>query len=372
MTSKKIYSIITTILFSAIVGGIFLLHILTPDKVISASERRNLAEFPEMNQRTLSNGTFLSNFEKYSLDQFPLRDSFRSVKAVCEYNFFSKRDNNGIYFADGFLAKTEYPMNERSVISAAQKFNRLTADILTDSEVYFAMVPDKNYFLAEKNGYLHIDYDKFKETLYGALDDKINIIEIFDTLSIEDYYRTDTHWKQENLSETVLRIGEKMGFADRLSGNYKENYIDNFYGVYSGQSALPVKPERITYLTNDITDSAKVYNIETGDTTVYNLNKLTDGKSLDNYDIFLDGPAALLTIENPNAADDSELILFRDSFGSSIAPLFIEAYSKIYVVDLRYIASGYLHNFIEFNGQDVLILLSTSIINTSEMIKADS
>lgn len=369
MTAKKISNIVTTVLFAGIAGGFFLWHIAAPDKTVTVSERRTLAAFPEFSLSTLESGTFVNNFEKYALDQFPLRDSFRSVKAICEYNVFLKRDNNDIYFTDGYLAKLEYPMKESSVISAAAKFNKLTDKLLGASDVYFAMVPDKNYFLAEKNGYLSMDYDLFKETFYGELSDTIKTIDLFDTLTIEDYYRTDTHWNQENLGDTVNRIAGEMGFADRLSGEYMVNYIEDFYGVYSGQSALPVKPDRIAYLTNDVIESAKVTNLETGKTSVYNLNKLTDGTSMDNYDIFLDGPAALLTIENPGAATDEELILFRDSFGSSIAPLFLEAYRKIYVVDLRYLAADYLTNFIDFSGQDVLFLYSTTILNTSEMIK---
>lgn len=369
MTAKKISNIITTVLFSGMVGGLFLWHMLAPDETVSPSERRKLAEFPDFTISAFESGVFVTNFEKYSLDQFPLRDNFRSIKAITEYNIFQKRDNNDIYLTDGFLAKLEYPMKENSVKSAAAKFNKLTDQYLGSSDVYFAMVPDKNYFLAEKNGYLSIDYNLLKETFYGELSDEIKTIKIFDTLEIGDYYRTDTHWSQENLGDTVNRIASEMGFADRLSGDYTVNYIENFYGVYSGQSALPVKPDRIAYLTNDMIDAAKVTNLETGETSVYNLSKLTDGTSMDNYDIFLDGPAALLTIENPNASTDEELILFRDSFGSSIAPLFIEAYSRIYVVDLRYLASDYLTDFIDFHGQDVLFLYSTTILNTSEMIK---
>lgn len=56
-------------------------------------------------------------------------------------------------------------------------------------------------------------------------------------------------------------------------------------------------------------------------------------------------------------------MLFRDSFGSSIAPLFLENYSKITLVDLRYISKDVLENFIEFDKQDVLFLYSTLVLN---------
>ena len=369
MNVKKVTSIVSTALFSAMVGGFFLGHVLLPDGDMTTSERRRLARFPELSAGTLSSGAFMSNFEKYSLDQFPLRDTFRSLKAFTAYNLFAQKDNNDIYEADGYLAKIEYPMKENQITGAADKFNRLQAEYLTDSNVYFAMVPDKNYFLAEENGMLRLDYDRLQEIFFDRLDPAFQVIDIMDTLTIEKYYRTDTHWDQAKLTDTVNRIAGEMGFADRLTGGYIENTIENFYGVYCGQSALSVKPDTLTYLTSDVLEGCTVTNLETGATSVYNLNKLTDGTSMDNYDIFLDGPAALITVENPAAKTDRELLLFRDSFGSSIAPLFVEAYAKVTLIDLRYLSSEYLSEFVEFTDRDILFLYSTTILNTSEMLK---
>ena len=371
MQMKKISSVLTTVLFSVVVGGFFLSHLLLPDGEMTTSERRRLAQFPALSASTLESGVFMTNFEKYSLDQFPLRDSFRSLKAFCAYHIFGQKDNNDIYLADGYLAKIEYPMKENQITGAADKFNKVFDTYLTDANVYFAMVPDKNYFLAEPHGYLRLDYDRLQELFYGRLSPAFQVIDIFDTLEIGDYYRTDTHWNQAKLGETVDRIAQAMGFADRIVGEYTENTVENFYGVYSGQSALAVKPDTLIYLTSTVLDGCTVTNLETGTTTVYNLDKLTDGSSMDNYDIFLDGPAALITIENPAAKTDRELILFRDSFGSSIAPLFAEAYAKVTLVDLRYLASDYLGEFITFGDADVLFLYSTTILNTSEMLKVN-
>jgi len=369
MNTKRISSIVGTVLFSAILGGFFLGHVLLPDQETTAAERRRLAQFPKLSVSTLESGVFMSNFEKYSLDQFPLRDSFRSIKALCSKYVFRQLDNNDIYLADGYLAKIEYPLQEGQITSAAHKMNVLLDKFLSDSSVYFAMVPDKNVYLAKEHGYLHLDYDKLKTLFYENLSDEIQVIELFDTLSIDKYYRTDTHWDQSCLGDTVNRIAGAMGFADRLNTAYKAETVENFYGVYSGQSALPVQPDTLTYLTNEILENAVVTNLETGATTVYNLNKLTDGTSMDNYDVFLDGPAALITIENPAATTDKELVIFRDSYGSSIAPLFVEAYAKVTLVDLRYLSSQFLGQFVDFAGRDVLFLFSTTIINTSEMLK---
>ena len=85
--------------------------------------------------------------------------------------------------------------------------------------------------------------------------------------------------------------------------------------------------------------------------------------------MFLSGSEPLITIENEHATTDKELIMFRDSFGSSIAPLFIEAYKKITLVDIRYIQSDFLENFIKFDNQDVLFIYSTTLLNNSKAFK---
>ena len=85
--------------------------------------------------------------------------------------------------------------------------------------------------------------------------------------------------------------------------------------------------------------------------------------------MFLSGSRSLLTIENPNSRTDRELILFRDSFGSAMAPLLLADYAKITLVDLRYIPIDRLDRFLDFHGQDVLLLYSIPVLNNSQTIK---
>ena len=76
-----------------------------------------------------------------------------------------------------------------------------------------------------------------------------------------------------------------------------------------------------------------------------------------------------MKITNPNSNTDKELILFRDSFGSSIAPLLVENYKSITLVDMRYMNMNLLKEKVEFKNKDILILYSTLIINDSSTLK---
>ena len=340
-----------------------------PETAISESERRELAKMPEINVNTILNGKFMSEFEDYTLDQFPLRDTFRQVKSLFHFYVMRQGDNNDIYIADGFAAKQEYPMSQTSVDYALGKFRKFYEKYLegTGSRVFMTVVPDKGYYMAEESGHLAMDYeamfDAFREGMPYA-----TYIDLTDTLETEDYYRTDTHWRQEKLIETAERICQVMGVTAPKASDFTEIALERpFYGVYYGQAALPMEPEIIYYLQSDLLKACKVFNYESnGYGEVYDMTKLS---SRDLYDVFLSGARSLLTIENPNAATDKELIVVRDSFGSSIVPLLVRDYAKVTLVDIRYIQMDMLERFIEIGGQDVLFLYSTLVLNNSSTIK---
>ena len=102
--------------------------------------------------------------------------------------------------------------------------------------------------------------------------------------------------------------------------------------------------------------------------TIGNIYDMKKANGKDPYEMYLSGPVSLITIENQDTTSDKELIIFRDSFASSITPLLIEAYSKITLVDIRYLRSDFLDKFIDFNHQDILFLYSSLVLNNSETL----
>ena len=341
---------------------------LHPAEEISDSERRKLAQMPQLTVQTLLDGSFMEDFEAYTLDQFPLRDGFRKLKARVHYALLGQKDNNGIYIAQGQAAKLEYPLSESSVNNAVKKLGAIYEKYLTDSEtVIFSVVPDKGYYLAEANGYPAMDYEALFEQVQAGIP-WAEYVDITDLLDAGDYYATDTHWRQEEILDVAQRLCEALG-ATALDGeNCAEEEVERpFYGVYSGQAAISMDSDRMYLLRNPVLDGCEVYNHENGKRTrIYDLEKLT---SRDLYDVYLSGAAALLTIENPAGDPSRELIVFRDSFGSSLVPLLVADYGTVTVVDTRYIAPDLLGRFVDFHGQDVLFLYSTLLLNSSNSLK---
>ena len=158
-----------------------------------------------------------------------------------------------------------------------------------------------------------------------------------------------------------------MGLS-KLESYYTSKEYYPFYGALYSKTVTSIKPDKITYLDSDIIRNTKVYNYEKkGYEKVYKESNLNN---IDSYDIYLSGATALLILENNSNTSGKELIMFRDSFGSSLAPLLIEKYSKITMVDLRYIGSKYLESVLNLSGnEDVLFIYSNVIINNSFALK---
>ena len=375
----KIKNILTITLFSLILLSIFFASFIISDKDISTSERRKLAQFSSVTEESIFDSEFSEKLETYLLDQFPLRDGLRRINASTRYNVLGQKDVNGIWIQNGGIFKDEGALDEKQVLYGIGIINRLT-DSLSDMNVYYSLIPDKNYFLENSKDHIRFDYDGF----FKLVDENIgsaNYIDVFDTLELDDYYKTDTHWSQDKLFKAVKKLAYGMGIVDKIvpQSDYTVNELEGFCGVYLGQSALNVPTDTLKYLTNSYTENAKVYGIDpevlkndfgvedTLSDKVYALDRFF---GIDGYDVFLSGAQPVVTMECENAKTDRELVIFRDSYGSSIAPLFLGAYKKVTLVDLRYIPSMLVSEYVDLKeGQDVLFLYSTMMINKAMTMK---
>lgn len=364
MKIKNFIVIAVTSVFMLLVSGFLLFG---SAEEFSLSERRELAQMPEFSFSSFKSGKFMKDFDKFTADQLPLRDSFRTLKAYAAKYLFGQGDNNGIYIYNGYAAKMEAPENAESAENAAKKIKELYDRYLSssDGKIIFSVIPDKNCYLAEKSGHLTVDPQFFADKI-SAANPEIDYVDISDLLDETDFYFTDTHWRQEKIYDVAKRLAENLGIT--LTAGYEEKTLDvPFYGVYSGQSALPLDAEEIKYLTNEALESCRVFDWQNNkETSVYDMEK-ANGK--DPYEMFLSGPLSLVTLENPNASTDKELVIFRDSFGSSIAPFFAEGYSKITLVDTRYIQPQILDKWVDFSSCDVLFIYSTLVLNNSNTLK---
>lgn len=360
----KTKNIVLISVFLLIIGTFFLTTMFLPAKDVSYSERRKLKQPKVVTLENIFDGSYFSSLDGIMADQFAFREQFRKLKAGFHFYAMNRADNNDIYIENGNAIKIETTLRENSIKKAAEKFLLLKEQYFPKSNIYISIIPDKSYYSSNEN-LPRLDYEKLVGILKAQTDEHLYYIDIAPALSLSSYYNTDLHWRQEKLEEVVKSLELNMEFEAPFK--YEVSELKDFLGVYSGQSALPLPAEPLYYLENETTKGALVKNHETGkDIPVYS-PELFEG--IDPYDVYLSGATPLLTIKNPNVKEERELILIRDSFGSSLAPLLIEAYSTIHIVDFRYIDSSLLKDYIEITDQEVLIMLSASVLNNSDMLK---
>ena len=131
--NKRIKNIVTVVLLAAFLFGFGAWAALKPADSLSLSERRRLKQLPAVRMDAVLSGKFMSDFEGYALDQFPLRDEWRTLKALNQLYVYRQKDNNGVYIKDGYAAKLEYPMNESSIDHAAERFRYLYENFMADA-----------------------------------------------------------------------------------------------------------------------------------------------------------------------------------------------------------------------------------------------
>ncbi len=361
MQKKKAAAIAATIL--AFLFGFALWGLLLPDGEVSRAERRKLAQAPAFSAGAFFSGEYAGDLERYLLDQFPGRDGWRALLACYRFDLLRQGDSNGVYLEDGSLSRLEYPLKEGQVRYAAKKINSVIETYLQDSEVRFAVVPDKNYYLAGERPKL--DYER----LFAMTRELVNapFLDLTACLTAEDYYRTDSHWRQERIFPVARAVADSLGVSLASEADFTSHELSPFYGVYCGQSALDVEPDALVYRTSAATEAAVMTGPElSGPSPVYTLERF---EGMDGYDVFCAGAQSVLTIESPLAKTDRELLIFRDSFGSSLAPYFLESYRTVTLIDLRYISSGILADYVDFHGQDALFLYSPGLLNAGMLLK---
>ena len=356
---KRKASIATAAVFLAVLFGFSLLHLALPDREISRSERRRLAQLPP-----LSSG-FSDKLEDYMLDQFPLREQLRTVNSLVRLYGLGQADIHSIYLQGGGAFRMDGPLQEKQVRHAAAVFSAVQETYFPSLPSHYVIVPDKN--AKAETSRPRLDTETMRGIVREALPGMTEI-DIWDLLSADDYYKTDPHWRQERLLPVAAAICEALGAEAPAADSFTETGLSPFYGAYYGQAALPMAPDTLTYLESADTKAAEVTGPELDGAQPVYRPELLDGT--DGYDVFLSGAQAVLTVTSPNVHNGRHLVLFRDSFGSSLAPLLLGSFERITLVDLRYISAARLTDYADLSdASDVLYLCSTAVWNNGGTLR---
>ena len=367
MERMKQYAVIGV--FFLLICGFSVTHFLLPDKDFSPEERKTLTQAPTLTWDAIRTGDYFADAEAYLLDQFPLRPQFLNTKRILDKNIFLMDSSSGYASVGDHLTQLTPTLHEDQAEHAVKLFNKIINSHPELNQVYYSIIPDKNYFLSQLNNQPSLDYDKLFQITEGIQGEKIDITHL---LSLDDFYYTDSHWRQERIIPVAEALCHAMGVSPADSGSYHATTLDGFKGIYYTLTESPPEPEQLIYLRNDAIDHAEVKRLNNS-LKIEKMEMYTpeniDKEFADPYDVYLDGPESMITIENPNATSSKHLIMIRDSFGSALAPLLVDSYTKITILDLRYLKSAYFSTAgVDFTDADVLFLCSTTMMNNAKAL----
>ncbi|PKM73894.1 MAG: hypothetical protein CVU91_02275 [Firmicutes bacterium HGW-Firmicutes-16] len=356
------------IIFTAFIALFFVLFLLLPDKVFSERENRELTQAPAFSLESLFAKKFTTKFESYTTDQFPLRDSWTTLKARSEIAI-GKEENKGVYLCKGDTLIEAYEAPDQKQldtnIDAVKSFAE-SASV----PVYFALIPSNSEIHSDiipKNAPNDSETDVINYCYENSGAKNIDIKASLLAHSYEYiFYRTDHHWTSLGAYYGYETLMNEMGYIPTPLSNFSPQTVsDEYYGtVYSKSGISWVKPDTMEIIApqDASTEVMNYLAAEPVEGTMYDYAFL---EKKDKYSMFMGGNTPLLKITTKNT-DAPKLLILRDSYMDSLLPFLQANFSEIDVMDLRYYKTQLMESsvadYVKENGIDE-VLVCYSVYN---------
>lgn len=364
METTRKYAKSTVIVFLALVFGFTAVTFVSPKKAFSDNENRLLAQMPEFSVSGLFSGTFMSDYESYITDQFFLRDNWIQLKTLTEIAM-KKQDINGVYISkDGFMIErhedSEVDLEQlKKNLDRLVEFTEKYAGLLGGEHVKIMMVPTASEILTDKLPPFAAGFDQngMIDSLYERLPAG-TVLDVRETLKKHSkeyiYYKTDHHWTTLGAFYAYQEFCKAMGFAVPELKDVEQTVVsEEFQGTVFSKLNLSISKDSMSVFTlpNTPTKVKMTADMENFD-SMY-VEKYLSMK--DKYSYFLDGNHGLTEISS-NSEGEGTLLIIKDSFAHSFAPLTVGNYEKVYLVDFRYFNMQISQFIREYGVTDILVL----------------
>ena len=327
----KGYSRFLAAFFCLFLGGLLVWHVILPDRDKSETENRTLAQLPEFTWNGLKDGSYTKAIETYFADQFPLRDGWTGLKARTE-QLAGKSEFNGVYLCDDTLISKVEPPDPQQVEKNLSYLDRLAGK--TDAQVLLGLIPSAAEVWKDQ---LPAGAGSWDQTDLLAESD-VDFLTALSAHSDEPiYYRTDHHWTTLGAFYGANALLETLGRKPLDRAEFSpETVSDSFCGTLYSQSGIHwLQPDSIEFWASE--EGISVTSWREGKPRAAGLYDRSYLEVKDQYSAFLGGNQPLCVIRNENApAGSGKLLLLRDSYADSMAPLLAQRFEEVHLVDLRY------------------------------------
>lgn len=327
------------IIFTILLLGIGLINLFASDSSFSDRENRFLEQIPKFTMKSVMDGKFNTNFDKYASDQFIVRDRWIELKTRIDL-FMLKKDNNRIYYGkEDFLFDVDKPINVDRFNKNMININKLHEAI--DTPLDIVLVPSKSSIYYENLPYKApvINEKQLLSDIQCNIDEDINLISPVDSFNHKKdellYYKTDHHYTTLGAYYTYKDYVESIGIKAYEQKDFKKTVVsEEFLGTLF---------RKANYYSKE-TEAIEKYEYKEKNDVHIKLNGIDEAIGLydesylnktDKYSYFLGGDHPLLNITTSNKGGGTVVIL-KDSFANSMIPFLTLHFERLIVIDERY------------------------------------
>ncbi len=371
---------ITVVLFLLMIYGMTIFSFIKKEDRYSETENRPLKRLPTFSADTFFRGEFSEDYEEYIKDQFPWRDGFVELKTYCEIGLGKTSIKDIFLGKDSYLIENHKKENYESEKAIKNKdaiisFINRWVQKLGEDRVSVLLAPTAQSILTDKLPVFAEPYDQndYLNLFKNDISDKV-LIDIYSKLKENKdeyiYYRTDHHWTTYGAFLAYEKWCEVKGYEPHDITDYNiEKASDEFLGTIHSKLNISAKADTIEFYSLKDYDLSVIYNMSDNVTdTLFDKSYL---KSKDKYSSFFGGNPGIVEIKSKGykeKGDDRVLLLIKDSYANCFAPLLVDMYDEIYIVDLRYFNMK-IDKFIEeYDVTDVMLLYNVDTLTSDAYI----
>lgn len=379
--------------FSVIILGISISTLVLPKQERSENENRSLAKFPSLvnvaklekaenfgdflgavNWKYITErkeASFMDDFETFFADHLVGRDLWvEGANTISRLT--GKQEINGVYTVDNQMIQSFRKYDEEEVAKSIAAMNKF-AERFPEKQMSFMLVPTAQELFKDKlPSYAGLLSEKdFIDKCYSQLEG-IAPIDALSYLSEHKneylYYRTDHHWTSLGAYYAYSAAAKTLGYgAYGLNSFNIETVSSDFRGtLYSKTLDSSVPADSMDYYTlANGEPKVKLTSTDNGKKTEYNSLYVRDYlKVKDKYSSFTGANAPVVEITT-DVDNGKNLLVIKDSYAHALVPFLSKHYSKITMIDMRYVNTG-LDSVIDFGKYDQVLFMQNVITFTED------
>lgn len=365
----KLYKYIMVGLFALILIAVPIMTFVNlpeEDRPYSENENRYLAGFPKISFETYLDKSAMEGFEEWFSDRIYGRESWIKLKNGSE-RLIGKTEINGVYTVGDRMMQVWTGYDKEFIDSSIAAVNAFTEQN-SDVPVYFMLAPTSQEIYADLLPKTAPVGSQAELKDYCRENMICNTIDIFPLLKSNSdsyiYYRTDHHWTSYGAYIAYSEAAKALGLqSEPLSSFDIEHASSSFRGtLYSKTLDDSITPDVIDYYHFNGGRSEPTLTINTGsEQTAYDslyLREYLDVK--DKYSSFMGSNSPMMTVTSSDNPNGPSLLVFKDSYAHSLIPFLANHYSKITVLDMRYINAGY-SSIVDVSEYDSVLFMYNAI-----------